>query len=234
MSLPMRASTIAPALLALLLVACADPPRASEPSGDGAAELPSVALIECLADGSTSVRTPRVLVQRDGVHVRVVSHLDEPASINGWGFDVDQGESRQISPAAPGTVETACWPFSQHDSGREPPTHPVQVLDPDGAYFDGEVQCSGQAMSWVADYFTAPDRDAGRIPLEVARVSLRGLEADDEVRYAGYTSADNPPVVVVRDSAVVASIGFARFDGDWSSPGGTICADSGIHIARGM
>lgn len=233
MSFLMRASTVALALLIGSATACADAPRAGQLSDDGSADLRSVAVIECLADGSTSVVTPNVLVRPDGVHVKVVSHLDEPASINGWGFDVDPGTSRHVSGKAPGTIETACWPFSEHGSGVEPRTLPIEVLDPDDTYVDGEVACDGNAMSWIADYFTAPDREAGRVPLDVARAGLRGVEADDEIRYAGYPAAEDPGVVVVRDGVVVASVSFARFDGEWSSPGGTICEDADIHLARG-
>lgn len=229
----MRAPLVALALLVVPLVACADAPRDGQPSDDGTAELPSIAVIECLADGSTSVRTPQVLVQPDGVHIKVVSHLDEPASINGWGFDVEPGTTRHISGGAPGTIETACWPYGEHGSGVEPRTLPIEVLDPDGSYVDGQVACDGKAMGWVADYFTSPDRDAGRVPLDIARASLRGLRADDEVGYAGYPAADDPGVVVVRDGVVVASVSFARFEGEWSSPAGTICEDADIHLARG-
>lgn len=233
MSFLMRASTVALALVIGSVAACADAPRSGRLSDDGAVETPSVAVIECLADGSTSVRTPQVLVRSDGVHVKVVSHLDEPASINGWGFDVEPGTTRHISGTAPGTIETACWRYSAHDSGTEPLTHSIDVLDPDGSYFEGEVTCDGNAMSWIADYATAPDRAVGRVPLDVARASLRGLRADDEVGYAGYPAADDPGVVVVRDGVVVASVAFARFDGEWSSPGGTICEDADIHVAGG-
>lgn len=234
MSSSMKSSTAWRALPAFLLMACADAPGIGAPSSDGGVNLPSVAVVECLRDGSTEVRTPQVLVQPDGVHLRVVNHLDEAASLNGWGMDVDPGPSRHVSGVAPGTVETACWPFSDHGSGIEPSTHSIEILDPDSTFVDGEVQCAGQAMSWVADHFTAPDPQAGRVPLHVARSALRGLEDDDEIGYSGYPSAEDPSVIVVRDGEVVASLGFARFDGEWSSPGGTICADTDIHLARGV
>jgi hypothetical protein len=52
--------------------------------------LPDVARIACEADGATSVLTPEVLAQqRDGVHLVVDSQLDEGASLNGLGLDVD-------------------------------------------------------------------------------------------------------------------------------------------------
>jgi hypothetical protein len=61
-----------------------------------------------------------------------VSHLDEPAEIIDLGHDVEPGETEWVSHTPPGTVETACNPFSQHGSGEAPPTTPVEILDPDG------------------------------------------------------------------------------------------------------
>ncbi len=50
------------------------------------------------------------------MHVHLVSHLDETAEIIDLGHDVEPGETRWVSQAPPGTVETACNPFSQHGS----------------------------------------------------------------------------------------------------------------------
>ena len=41
----------------------------------------------------------------------------------------------------------------------------------------------------------------------------------------------DPSVIVVRDGRVVASIGFARYDGAWSAGGGQICDEEGIRVA---
>lgn len=70
---------------ALLLAACADARPAARTEDSEAT--PTVARIICEADGSTSVLTPEVLAQRDGVRLVVDSRLDEPASlIGGFGF----------------------------------------------------------------------------------------------------------------------------------------------------
>jgi hypothetical protein len=213
------------ALMAVaVLAACANAPQSVSSSGPAA---PTVARIVCEADGSTTILTPRVLVQRDGVHVRVLSHLDEPASINGWGSDVDPGNSTWTFGGAPSVVRTACWRFSDHDTLVEPATQPIEVLDPEGFFVVGDLECDGQSIGLVSDYFQEPDR-AGPVPLDIARRKIRGLEAADEVRYTGYPQEADPAVIVIRAGQVIGSFSFARFDGQWDIPGGSYCDGVGI------
>ncbi|MGZ8619375.1 MAG: hypothetical protein ACXWYE_05690 [Actinomycetota bacterium] len=218
------------ALLVLVtaVAGCADP----APAGQDASSAPALAVIECEADGSTTIGTPEVQAQPDGVHVRVVSHLDEPASINGWGFDVVTGTSRWTFGSRPGVVETACWPYSGHGK-EEPATQPIEILDPSGLFVDGELDCEGMWSSSVSDYASEPDADAPPIPLDEARSMVRGLLPGDQVRYAGYPQEPDQGVIVVRDGRVIASLRFARFGGRWSSPGGSICVDDEIRVAEG-
>lgn len=222
-------SRLAGPVVAIVLAgaACADAPR---PSPGVVPDHPDVARIVCEADGSTIVSTSTVLVQPDGVHVRVESHLDEPASVNGWGFDVDPGRSAWVMTGPPGLVQTACWPYSDHDSGEEPPPTPVEVLDPDGLYVDPEVDCTGQVGTYIADYGApGPDFDV-RIPLEEAREEIRGLRSTDQLVHGGYPEAVPAPVLVVRDGGVVASFSFAQTERGWTSPGGTICGDADLSV----
>ncbi len=219
-------------VLATVLAGCADPaPAGDAPSSAAPSDATALAVIECGADGSTTIRTPRVSAQADGVHVRVVSHLDEPASINGWGFDVDSGASRWTLGSRPGVVQTACWPFSDHGN-EEPATQPIEILDASGLFVDGELDCEGGvSMGWTADYASPPDEDAPPITPEEARSELRGLRPSDEVRYAGYPEDPDPSIIVVRDGRVIASIGFARYDGAWSAGGGQVCDEEGVRVA---
>jgi hypothetical protein len=210
----------------LLLTGCAE--TAVGPEGGGAA---SVAEIVCEADGSTTVLTPTVVVQPDGIHVRVVSHLDEPAEIIGLGHDVDPGETRWVSHAPPGTAETACNPFSQHGSGEVPTTKPIEIVDPDGLYLEGGLECGFLSSEWgmTGDFAEAP-LEEGVVPLSEARASIDGVEPQDEVRYAGYPSSRDRNVVVVRDGDVIASFEFVTFDGEeWVAASASGCDGSGIH-----
>jgi hypothetical protein len=211
----------------MLVAGCADAPGPGRiPPG---ADIPEVAEIVCAADGSPVVRTPQVLVQPDGVHLHVVSHLDETAGLNGFGLDVDPGESNRVVSRPPGFLDEACWPFSLHGSDEEPSTHPIRVLDPTGLYAAGELQCSGVASSMIGDFAETP-LEVGPVPFEEARAGIRGLEDDDEVFRVGYPEQrEAGQVGVRRDGEVVATFGFYTFDGeDWVSGDAQICESSGL------
>jgi hypothetical protein len=223
---------IAPSFAAslLLMTACAEPPGPGEEGPPNVpADVPDAVEIVCEADGSTTVRTPQVVVQPDGIHVRVLSHLDEPAEIVGLGRDVEPGATEYVSVRGPGRIETGCNPYSQHEpGGKEPMMVPVDVLDPDGIYVPGEIECSGTASGMIADFFEEP-LDAGPVPLPVARDSIRGLHADDEVFHTGYPEQRDRVVAVRRDGEIVATFDLLTFDGEkWSVASNHICSSSGL------
>jgi hypothetical protein len=216
---------LAVAALCVLGAACAN---ASGPGGSPENDVPTVAGIVCKADGSTRVRTPQVLVQPDGIHVRVVSHLDEPASVGELGRDVEPGETTFVSTRPPGEIDAACYPYSQHDDGTEPLKVPFQALDPDGSYVDGEIQCTGMMSGMIGDFFERP-LEGVRVPIEAARAKIRGLDDDDQVVHVGYPEQPAPQVAVRRDGQVVATYSFVTFDGEgWVIGGSSICESSGL------
>lgn len=217
--------------LSVVLVACADPPGPGEEGPPNAvpASVSDVAEIVCEADGSTTLSTPQVVVQPDGVHVRGVSRLDEPAEIIGLGRDIEGGVTEWVSTTAPGVVDVACNPYSQHEpGGKEPMMAPLDVSDPDGIYVPGEIRCSGTASGMIADFVEEP-LDAGPVPLDVARESIHGLRADDEVLHTGYPEQRDRVVAVRRDGEIVATYNFVTFDGEkWSVASNHICSSSGL------
>lgn len=217
------------ALTAILLIAggCADGPSAGIPSPPP--DAPDVARIVCEADGSTTLETPDVLVQRDGLHIRVVSHLEEPASVNGLGFDVDPGRSSWIA-GTPGVLPIACWPFSGH-GGPVPATVPLTVHDPQRWFVEGELQCTedddGSALDLHLFASDRGDEDASITP-EEARPLIRGLLPDDEVVVPGFPDTPHHSVVVIRDGRRIASVGFAQIDGRWVQRGGQVCGGPSV------
>jgi hypothetical protein len=218
--------------LCLLLAGCADtPPPIEEGPATGPAPtgIPDIAEIVCEADGTTTVITPEVAVQPDGVHVRVISRLDEPASVGAFRMDVGPGETAFVSTVAPGEVDAGCYPFSEHGpGGADPERAPVEVLDSGGLFVDGEVECSGTASSMIADFFEQP-LDAGPVPLEVARESIRGLLPGDEILHLGYPEQGGRQVAVRRDETIVATFDFVTFDGEkWQIASNDICSSSGL------
>jgi hypothetical protein len=219
---------------AVLLAACADAPPAAR-NGSGKAT-PTVARIICEADGTTSVLTPEVLAQRDGVHLVVDSRLDEPASlIGGFGFDIDPGLSEWTLQVGPGNQAVACWPFSDHGSGEEPDTVPLQVFDPEGLYVaPAELECTdGTQWAKILDFIDMTTGIADD-PVDAVRQSIEGLQPGDDVSLhrSGYPEADTQgqgTVIVTRDGRAVALLGVSLADdGRWLINGGQGCASSGV------
>jgi hypothetical protein len=212
-------------LVAVALAACADQ---ASPTRDGSA-VPARAEIVCRADGSTELSTSSVRALPDGVHVLVRSQLDEPASVNGLGVDVSPGRRSDVLSIGPGTLDVACWPFSEHGSA-EPPTTPLKIVDPDDLYVDPELDCGGGMIGSTISDFIAPGPKAGVIPPEEARRQIGGLSADDQVVYGGYPEQRARPVLVVRDDAVIANISFGLSGSDWVRMGSSVCDESGLRV----
>ena len=203
------------------LLACA---VEAPPSSSSVPEAPDVAHITCRADGSTHLATPDVLAQRDGVHIVVRSQLDEPASINGLGFDVNPGRSTWVAGQA-GMLGVACWPFSEHGT-RPPPTSRLTVLDPQGWWVDGELQCTDHDDGAALDIElvgSAEGSDERSISLDEARALIPGLASDDELILPGWAGSSHDVVVVVREGRRIATVGFDFVDGAWVQRGGEVC-----------
>jgi hypothetical protein len=216
----------------LLFTTCADDPVVGAgPSGSSSpsADIPTLVELVCGADGSVSLSSDRVQPQRDGVHLDVENGFDEPVSVEG--FDAEPGTTTWVLTRGPGTMELMCWPFSLHGSGEEPPRIPLEIVDPDGLYFDGSVPCEPDGVTTV-DWAEEPV-DRGPPPLDIARDVIVGLLPDDVLRFTGYPEQEGAGIAVLRDGQVIAAYGIARFEGEaWSIVGGTACPDSGLPLAR--
>jgi len=206
---------------ALLLIACAE----SRVPADG---VPTHVELNCGANGSMTLSSELVQPQPDGVHLDVVNGYDEPVSVEG--FDANPGRSTWVLSDGPGTMGLACWPFSQHGSGTEPPRTSLEIVDPQGLYVDGTVPCQIES-STIVDYTEEPV-DYGPPPRDVARDVIDGLKPDDVLRLAGYPEQDRADFVVVRDGAVVAAYEIVRFDGQpWTIMSGSACQGTGLPLA---
>jgi hypothetical protein len=80
------------------------------------------------------------------------------ASLNGLGLDVDPGLTQTVSTTPPGTIGVACWPFSQHGPGSEPPTQRLEVLDPDGIYVSPYLERDVHAVDADGRILSTPRR----------------------------------------------------------------------------
>lgn len=201
--------------------------------------VPDVARITCEADGTTSVATPEVIAQLDGVHLVVTNQLAEPASITGGfaGFDASPGVSDWILQIAPGDHGVACWPFSQHGTGDVPSAIPIEVLDPNGMYVPPtELECEGgQQWSSIYDYVDLSSGNATD-PVDAVRDSVTNLGSNDVLTLArsGYPEADREggaTVVLRRDDRVAVIFGLTQaHDGGWLIAGAEGCGDVNVGI----
>lgn len=179
-------------------------------------------------DGSTVLLTPRVAVQADGLHVSVRNLTGEPASVGGLAVDAGEGTSGHVSRTAPGKVDVACWPYSQHEE-RRPQHLPMTVADPHGYWVSPKLECPGRtASSSILDYFGEAEGEKGD-PVDIARRSLTGLEPEDVVRRAGYPEAASPTVAVVREGRTLVTLFFvAARDGGWLLSTQEACSGTGV------
>ena len=168
----------------------------------------------CTEDGGTELSDERVKAQPEGVHVWVDNRSGESASINGFVLDVGEGFSKNVVRAAPGETKVACWPFSQH-SKKEPPTTPLEIVDPNGFYKSAELHCPPGPKSDLIEtaiFELDTKKSEHDDPVEAAGDFFDKLEEEDTVEIAGYPEADPPSVRVIRDGYVVANVAFLRAD----------------------
>ena len=206
--------------------ALSDPVNAPPSEAPVPAGAAMVGRIICEKDGTTRVATPDVLAQPDGVHVVIVNLLDESASMIGLGFDVDPGSSTWVVSERPGTIQEACWPFSEHPAGPPSSTTPMTVHDPEGMFVEGELQCNetddGTALD-IRLLASVEGRKDVSITPEEARPLIGGIRDDDIVQLPGYPDTVKQSVVVVRDGRRIAGVGFAFVSGRWIQRGGHVC-----------
>ncbi|MPZ68657.1 MAG: hypothetical protein GEU71_03920 [Actinobacteria bacterium] len=213
----------------LVIAGCGSEPDPVTPIAE---PVPDVFELTCTEDGSTKVAETEVTVQEDGFHVRMDNQTGEPVSMNGLGWDFSEGVSTETLPTPPGPLEIACWPYSEHESGEEPPTTDISVLDPDGVWVSPEVECgTGMQQSVIFDHFFASPGRKGD-PVDLARDVLHNLKADDVLERAGYPGEEQRVTVrVQRGGKTVAGVSYDLAEnGGYLLSGANICDATGIRV----
>lgn len=202
------------------------------PEGSKGAAVPDIATVTC--DGaSSSVDTPLVAAQSDGVHIDLVNAGDEPLSFTWHPAGSEGGPDDSVTAVIgetgadavePGTTATV-WTFAPGSyifvclapgTGEVTGMAPIEVVDPAGFYVPFELECAGEAYGSAPGYADGARGDEGD-PLGIARARLTGLEEGDLVERAGYSESEAETVVrIVRGGVVVGRV--LLFDdrrGDW-------------------
>lgn len=227
----MRRLTVGLIGAVLLVAGCGSEPEPAGRASDGPPVVNELA-VTCAEDGSTEVADSEVTVQEGGLRVRMDNQTGEPVSMNGLGWDFSKGVSTEILPVPPGPIEIACWPYSQHEGGDEPPTIGISVLDPNGLWVNPELECVvGPESNAIFDHFFASPGEKGD-PVEIARGVLHDLENDDVVERAGYPDEKQRVTVrVQREGKTVAAVYLDLADnGGYLLGGANLCDATGINV----
>jgi hypothetical protein len=220
-------------LLAMLVIglavagcgeARAEPPATAPSSPSGS--LPDVAVVDCTADGTT-LATPSVRPQPDGIHVELRHQSGDPATLStdqggGWkpGDDI-------VLTAPPGDVRMGC--MTDADWNADPPDQrgwvALHVDDPDHVWVDDRTvgdRCSGSAIDYGAEARGVP---LAELPAS-AHKAFHDVQPDDVVGPAGYPRQQPVEYRLVHDGEVRAVARY--FDdghGGWLLEGVDDCRD---------
>jgi hypothetical protein len=174
-----------------------------------AAALPNVGSVVCDQSGTT-VLTPAIRPQPDGVHFRIDNGTGQHLA-----FQVADQGARNAPPGAhaledgawiiqPGTIQVRCLD-NHRDAGSPQGWVQMSIRDPEGLWVPDRVECTSASVGSI-DYVRGAKGEQGD-PVDIARRSMSGfLQQGDQVRLAGYPKAASPVVAIVRDGSVVATV----------------------------
>ena len=175
---------------------------------------------EALDDGIlTRVLTPKVEAQTDGVHLQIDLRLRKPAgytinvaratpleSYSDGGY-LRKGITNDVIQAPPGIAEIQCYPSENYDFRVRKYAH-FEVVAGESGYKSKELECkpgaeiTGTGVADIGGY-------TGSHPVAQAREHFsERLKEGDLVEEAGYPEGPSPPVRVVRDGKVMATIDY--------------------------
>ena len=214
-------------LLLTLFAGCAD--TSSAPRSDPPA--PTVARVQCDEEGITTILTPTVQAQPDGVHIDV----EVPAGSNiGFivhdccGFNAE--DANFVVPIPPGPMPVACLVGAEQDPGDDSLYRDIRVVDLLGAFVTGDHTCAGATGVGSGDV----GLPAGPNPISAARALLTGLRPTDELVHIGYVERASGAVVAVRrGDEFIATLQLEPSDGGWGWIGFENCPGSGISYTHG-
>jgi hypothetical protein len=198
-----------------LLAACA---RTTHVNGDerSSGAPPSVVQLVCSASGARLL-TPTVSASPDGVHFQVGNTTGAPASVvlessaGDVASSVPSSGKSFVEPVPPGTAEVGCVVGTGPGEIGHPDLHALRVLDPDGLYASGELDCPGGTISQEG-LGEATEKSL----LAQARKDLSAhMRASDELEPAGYPESAHHLVKVARDGATIAVATYVYQQGSW-------------------
>ncbi len=196
--------------------------------GQEGVAVPQTAQIVCNEDGSTTLVTPVVRTQRDGVHFRVRNDADEHALISSLGEALPGSSNDFVSTVEPGKVDVTCFFHSLHQNRDEPARHPLIVRDTDSYWVGAECLWNSDKprQSSIHDFGGGADgvlRGDADNPIEAVR-EVEQLLPTDVVEVVGYAESSRPMVRLIRDEKIEKVFNvFTPDGGGWLVSGDIEC-----------
>jgi hypothetical protein len=177
----------------------------------------TVARIVCRG-GTTTIETPIVRAQADGVHLLVDADVqdvkfsvhDDRGRTDGWELTPETKQPFATTDwFAPGEVQVQCGTSAGVTNGVA-----FEVIDPEGLWHDDRLACieSGAFDQRGSFPFYA---DVNPLPEAIAR-AVPGVRASDSISYSGYPQFFEQPgpssYRIVRDGQVVGSMEIVSYD----------------------
>jgi len=171
--------------------------------------------------------TPKVAAHPDGVHIQFDNRLGKGAeyftedSKVAWGVRIPEGTSNQEALLPPGTAKINCSQVGDFDYNYAS----FEVVEGNSGYKSLELECKPGAeprfSAWIASRAGNKFEFVSyRDPVEKAREYYKKwLKEGDVVEPAGYPTDPDPPVRVVRNGKVIATL-----EGDDYEGGATYCS----------
>lgn len=175
-------------------------------------EAPAIGTITCEGT-TTTVETPEVAAQADGVHLSVENSGAEDLGIqfdtSGRGENAAVGTSNLLVPIAPGEERVRCF-GSDDDTGAPGGWATLTVTDPSGFYASAELDCAGgQVGSGISDYIAGATGDPDPAAA-AAEYFADQMGSGDEVVAAGYPEDPAERTFVLRSNGVaIGSVTYA-------------------------
>jgi hypothetical protein len=197
---------------------------AQVPATESQAPPADVAAITCGGAGTT-VSTPIVAAQSDGVHIAIQNASMDPVSIqfesSGHGVQ-PKSTTATIEQLSPGTQKVRCEP--QSDNVAVFGWETFEVVDPNAYWVSFKLTCPGQTFGQINDY--AQQQAGVADPIDAARPALaHWIQPDDVLMVAGYPDDPDSRVVVgVRDGVNVMSAVLELSSDGWVVAGTSGCS----------
>ena len=171
----------------------------------------------------TRVLTPKVAAHPDGVHYQIDNRLGNgiqyeinPETIETTSGRIPEGLSKHVYTLPPGTAKIRCIPrnWATLPTQTQPTYAHFEIVVGKSGYKSLEPECKPGAEPRFSTFVASGagskfELVSYRDPVERAREYFsKELKEGDVVEEAGYPEDPDPPVRVVRNGKVVATIDF--------------------------